>query len=79
MNVRTWEDEMFAVSRFTVNKKAQMFHSYSEIWLFAPSVCLVSLMFTVNKKAQMFAGHRFSSPAIPRFGCSLLLCVSFHC
>ena len=23
--------------------------------------------------------HRFSSPAIPRFGCSLLLCVSFHC
>ena len=35
---------MFAVSRFTVNKKAQMFHSYSEIWLFAPSVCLVSLL-----------------------------------
>ena len=23
--------------------------------------------------------HRFSSPAVPRFGCSLLLCVSFHC
>ncbi len=23
--------------------------------------------------------HRFSSPAFPRFGCSLLLCVSFHC
>ena len=23
--------------------------------------------------------HRFSSPAIPRLGCSLLLCVSFHC
>ena len=36
---------MFAVSRFTVNKKAQMFHSYSEIWLFAPSVlCLVLLL-----------------------------------
>ena len=23
--------------------------------------------------------HRFSSPAIPIFGCSLLLCISFHC
>ena len=23
--------------------------------------------------------HRFSSPAFPKFGCSLLLCASFHC
>ena len=23
--------------------------------------------------------HRFSSPEFPIFGCSLLLCVSFHC
>ena len=30
----------FCVSRFTVNKKAQLFL----IWLFAPSVCLVSLL-----------------------------------
>ena len=143
---------MFAVSRFTVNKKAQMFHSYSEIWLFAPSVlCLVLLLtrkprcllvtalapqlfrdlvvrsfcvsrftvnkkaqvvrsfcvsrFTVNKKAQMLGArqrvsesrgapavphhfervgsrrtgcsnsHRYSSPAFPRLGCSLPLCL----
>ena len=39
------------------------------------------IRFTVmNKKAQVIPKyHRFSSPAIPRFGCSLLLCVSFHC
>ena len=41
--------QTFCVSRFTVNKKAQSFTvnkkaHYSEIWLFAPSVCLVSLL-----------------------------------
>ena len=55
---------VFCVSRFTVNKKAQQpCPTAKQRWARGEPVALLS----------------FSSPAFPCYGCSLLLCVSFHC